>query len=464
MKIYLCFALAIVALAATAPVRAQEPTMADVLASTPGRANSILYVDVPALRGLAAGTVLQTGLSDKLGEVRIASELSIQSMEPVWEVGYTTVSGLPDAKSLAASVGGYVDTIAGKSVVWSPKQMYLVPMASDLLGLVRPSDRTIVGQWLRKEQNGNAAQYLATQSKQATKFISLLLAVDLEDAFSQIAIRHRIDTFESLKGADLDSIAATIATVKGIRIIVGRNNLDECIISLDFASSPASLLPVAKQFFVEVLDRNDSSIPEASKWVPTVEGNTLAYRGTISAQTIDEIIGIFTLQSQASALPSSTDKPLPLGNTESVKVAASKAYFDKTSEFIKDVRTRPASSTSSRARWNGVVARRIDELGTLNVDPDLIAYGAAVSQALRGNMLAIQQTNLAYAASGMPAYNNYYGNYGDVYSYYDLNDLSRSNVTSKAQGNMTFSATMAAIEQLESDTRRKLTEKYKVQF
>lgn len=96
-----------------------------------------------------------------------------------------------------------------------------------------------------------------------------------------MAIEQRIESFQSLKGLDTKAIATTLASVQGFRIIIGRKNLDECIISMDFGSSPVYFLPAAKDFFVEMMSRNSSTVLEASKWVASMDGNTIAFRGTV---------------------------------------------------------------------------------------------------------------------------------------------------------------------------------------
>ncbi len=95
-------------------------------------------------------------------------------------------------------------------------------------------------------------------------------------------------------------------------------------------------------------------------------------------------------------------------------------FFTKTADLIKRVRDYSADSTGDRAQWNGKMARRLDELPTLNVDPELVEFATKVSQGLRDNMVAIQQTNISYGTaaqvnSGYSGYDYYenvpYNNY-----------------------------------------------------
>jgi hypothetical protein len=436
--------------------------LADVLGSTPERANAILYFDAPSVREFTKGTPLHDDLSEKLGEVRIAAGLDLKTLEPNWEIGYVTVANLPDANWLAKAVGGYADSIADKPVVWSPRNAYLVPNGNSVLGVVRPADRKLAGRWLKKETSGSAA-YLQKQAAQGLKFISVLLAVDLEDVWSPWAIQQRIESMESLKGADLKSISSVMSSIKGLRVIASRKNLDECIISLDFGNSPASLLPVAKNFFVEVLERNHSSIPEASKWTASVDGNTLSFRGTISPATLDDMLGLFTLQQQASSLPTNKSTEELTASSDSAVIEASKAYFAKTSSIIKRVRDYSAGNTGERAQWNARMANRIDELPTLNVDPELIEFGANVSQGLRGNAVTLQQTNITSSTNAMINAGNAYGYNNNGY-YNDGNSPLQYRAMARGVGFSAYKELISAIDQMEGDIRRRMTEKFKVQF
>ncbi len=278
---------------------------------------------------------------------------------------------------------------------------------------------------MRKEGRGAAASYLQEQANQGTTYLSMLLAVDIKDSLSRIAIRERIESFDSLRGKDLDIIADTLSKVEGIRVIVGRKSLDECIIGIDFASSPSALLPIARELFAEILSRNEASIPEVTSWVPKFEGNSVSFRGTISAETIDDLLGIFSLHRQASPHTGSAPK-MQVTNGESEIREASVTYFNRTSDIIKRVRDYTARGTGERAHWNGQMARRLDELPTLKVDPELVDYTAKVSQGLRGNMLAIQRTNIASNASSTV-------NSGSYGYYYDGNEPYKYSAVARAK-------------------------------
>jgi hypothetical protein len=446
----------------------QQRSLAEVVASTPDRANAMLFVDVPSVRSFVQGTPLFNDLNEMITEVRIAAELNLKSMQPNWEIGYVGLKGVTESNLLAKKVGGYVDSIAGASVVWSPSQSYLVPVSGDLLGFVRPSDRKLASRWLKKQSDKSASPYLKKHAAE-TKFVSVLLAIDLEDVWSPIAIEQRTESLESIKSIDRKKFASTLSSIQGIRFMVNRKNLDDCIIGLDFTTSPDAILPIAKPFFVEVLTRNQASIPEVANWKVSIEENSLLYRGKINAATLDDLLGIFTVQRQASNLPSENSSSADV-SAEKARLEASKNFFGKMTSIVDRVREYSAVNTGDRAQWNGKMARRIDELPTLNVDPELVQFGAKISEGLRGNMVALQQANISYGTnavvnSGVGVYSTYNDVYGAGYGYYyDVNAPAKYQAAAQGAGNFAYRDIIAKIDQMVGDMRRAMTDKYQVQF
>lgn len=443
--------------------QAQSTGLAELLATTPERANAILYVDAPLVRSFVVGTPLYQDLPEALKEVKIAAELDFKAFNPNWEIGYLTLKKSADAADLSAATGGYIDTISNRPVVWSPNESYIVPMEDDMVGFVRPADRQIVSRWLKNEK-GRASSFLTKHALQSSQFFAVLLAVDLEDVWSPIALQDKIADLTSIKGVNKKQLVSLLSTIRGIRVVVSKKNLDDCIVSLEFGSSPEFLLPVAKDFFVEVLDKNQSSIPDASNWSPSVDGNVLAFRGTISPGTLDDLIGVFTAQHMQDKLSKSESSES--SSSEQMVLRASKDYFDKVVGIVDRIRSYSAHGTGDRAQWNARLANRIDELPTLNVDSDLIDFGARISSGLRGNVVAMQTANITAGTARVVNDGGYYygnGNYSGGY-YYDVNAPAKYRATAQGVGNISYRELISQIDQLIGDTRREMTEKFKVQF
>lgn len=450
--------------------QAQEPKLEGLLQRSPSPANSICYIHTPSLKKLLADANLTLDLADKVEEVWLVSDLDTEALQPMWEAGYATMKQTSDVEALAKSVGGYVDMIGDQKVVWTPKQSYLLPIGQNRIGFLRPAKRNLLSEWIQGTRSTAIPAFLAAQAKQPEQYLSVMLAVNLKNTFSPVNLAQRLGSFESLKNQNADEAAQLLATIQGISLIVGRQSLAECILTVEFDQSPASLSAVGGAVLNEVLNQNGTSAPEVASWKVKVDGNKLSFQGPISAESLDSVLGIFSIQGYAEEV---SDKLAPMPQTtqgsSSAMQIASKEYFDKVKVFIERVRKYEAQSTGYRAKWDEQQARRIDELGTLNVDPQLIEYGTTVASILRGNSTSIRVGNVAagQVEASQATSGGYYGGYYGG-SYLSNRAAMRDAMTTGAQQRMaaggSYRVALSNIDQLTGAVRRAMTEKYKVQF
>ncbi len=484
------FTFAVSWLIATSGVSA-EPSLADVLRSTPKPANSVMHADLASLRQLTLGTPLEIDLPSNVDRVRLASEIDFARLQPNWEIGYATMKSIPGPDAVAQATGGYVENVVNRDVVWTPNQMYLVPLPDRVLSIVRPADRKFLSQWLRKDRNASSSEFLAREAGKNLAPLSLLIAVDLEDVISPDNVAERLGDFTSLKGKDSGAVAKDLANLQGVALEVSRDTLTRTTITVTFREWPSALAPIAKEFFNELLQRRGSSIGDIQTWkLSSLEAQKqLQFTGSITPQVLDDVLGIFTVQRQTESIAHYEQQPkVPAQETsQSVVAENTREYFKKLVNIIHRVRDYSADNTGDRAQWNGNMANRIDDIPTLNVDSDMVQFGAEVGRALRTNMMSMQLTNIAVGAQAVAndagtsgfttatgfgtiagaragAYNSYYGGGAIGGNYYDPNSPMKYYRMSQAQGNTAFKQMMAQMEQAVSDMRRRMTEKYSIQF
>jgi len=469
-----------------------EPSMLDVLRSCPKTANAIVQGDMVALRKLTLGSPLHEDLPGNVVRVRIAAELDLESFQPDWEIGYAAVEKTSTAESIAQREGGYVDTLQGRSIVWTPNEMYLVPLADNVVSIVRPADRKFVGQWLKKDRSNVVSSYLQQVAGRLTDRQSVSIAVDLEDVLSTGVLNEKLAQSKSLQGKNIESIAKSLSSVQGITISVASDALEATVL-IDFLSAPTELTPVAKAFFAEVLTARGVQLDEFSQWKMSAvsEGKTLSFTGPIASETLDDLLGMFTVHRASRGVTpvTNTDSPAaPTSGQTSPSVVAenTRDYFRKVINIVHRVRDYSANNTGERAQWNGNMANRIDEMPTLEVDPQMVMFGAEVAKSLRSNSMSMQLTNISQGAAAVAAdagtgafstatavgtmagmgygYGGYgnYGTYGG--NFVDPNSPVKYYRMGQAQGNTSFKELMARLEQSLADMRRTMTEKYKIQF
>jgi hypothetical protein len=460
--------------------RAQDKTkLVEALQSSPSPANSIAYLHVPSLSKLASDANMDAQLSDKVEEVWQIAQIDPFTLHPRWEAGNATLKHPANAEAIAQAYGGYVDEIAGKRVVWTPRQSYLIPQ-DNRVGFLRPADRTLLSSWVTSTTRRDPSRFLLQQAQQPEQYLSFMLAIDLENALSPVALGQRLGNLDTLKGQDLKSVASVMASTKGISIIIGRKSLKQCILAVEFGQSPAQLQPFAREMLNEILNRSGSSAPEVLEWDVKVDGNKLMFQGAITEASLDGLIGILSIQGHADhAAQASSSKPQT--DVRGSTPYETKAYFDRVLKLVKRTEEYEAQTTGYRAKWNDINAKRIDELPSLGVDSEMVAYGANVARLLRENSAAIRGVNVAtgqqQAAQGLEGgyyasggyYGGYYGgSYGGVSGYYDPNSTSDYQMVAGAQARMagfgSFANTMTQIDQLTGDVRRRMTEKFGTQF
>jgi hypothetical protein len=466
--------------------------MLDVLRSCPKTANAIVQGDMVALRKLTLGSPLHEDLPGNVVRVRIAAELDLESFQPDWEIGYAAVEKSSTAESIAQREGGYVDTLQGRSIVWTPNEMYLVPLADNVVSIVRPADRKFVGQWLKKDRSNVVSSYLQQVAGRLTDRQSVSIAVDLEDVLSTGVLNEKLAQSKSLQGKNIESIARSLSSVQGITISVASDALEATVL-IDFLNAPTELTPVAKAFFAEVLTARGVQLDEFSQWKMSAvsEGKTLSFTGPIASETLDDLLGMFTVHRASRGVTpvTNTDSPAaPTSGQTSPSVVAenTRDYFRKVINIVHRVRDYSANNTGERAQWNGNMANRIDEMPTLEVDPQMVMFGAEVAKSLRSNSMSMQLTNISQGAAAVAAdagtgafstatavgtmagmgygYGGYgnYGSYGG--NFVDPNSPVKYYRMGQAQGNTSFKELMARLEQSLADMRRTMTEKYKIQF
>lgn len=472
-----------------------EPSMLDVLRSCPKTANALVQGDLVALRKLTLGSPLHEDLPGNVVRVRIAAELDLESFQPDWEIGYAAVEKTSTAESIAQREGGYVDTLQGRSIVWTPNEMYLVPLADNVVSIVRPADRKFVGQWLKKDRSNVISGYLQQVAGRLTDRQSVSIAVDLEDVLSMGVLSEKLAPSKALQGKNIEAIAKSLSLVQGITISVASDALEATVL-IDFLNAPTELTPVAKAFFAEVLTARGMQLDEFSQWKMNAisEGKTLSFTGPIASKTLDDLLGMFTLHRASRGVTNATNAtksdgpaaPNASQTSPSVVAENTKDYFKKVINIVHRVRDYSANNTGERAQWNGNMANRIDEMPTLDVDPQMVMFGAEVAKSLRSNSMSMQLTNIsqgaaavaadagtgafstATAAGTMAGMGYGYGGYGNYGSYggnfVDPNSPVKYYRMGQAQGNTSFKELMARLEQSLADMRRTMTEKYKIQF
>jgi len=431
----------------------------------------------------ADGAHLVAELPEHVKKAALSAFLDFDSLDPVWEMGSLTFAKnkLPTPKGIAEHVGGYLDKIAGRPIVYSPRNRYILLDNADRLTINKPADRTAVANWVRglSKPALTLPDYLKRVVEKAADDVPLVLAIDMTDAISPIPLKEKLQTLNSLADikSSLDNLVQLFSGLEGITFTVDLDEQFQGRLQFDFAVAPTLLQKTGKALVIEVFGRRGILLPEMHGWEGHVEGKALVLSGPLNAMSIVNLLTLFTSSPSTDTTPE--DAPASAGDTtaaaEKKKAQASKRYFTSVTRVIEETRNVKGKSVAEHGVWNDKLARKIDQIPMLDVDKDLLDYGSQVSQLIRGAGVAIKKANMAASTQKAPDYtvNTNYGfgvgyGYGYGYGAYSVNnnDFYNQQVAQQAhvQGMTQHVSNLEQVDNLTTAIRREMTERYRIEF
>jgi len=482
-----------------ASAAATRADFTDLIGRIPPNANAIIVVDFEkVMKSPLAGKEnwkdkQADAYSDRPmivppGATRLitAALIDTKTLSSDWEVSVMDMSKAPSMEAIAAGGHGFVDTVGGKRAVWSPINAYFVQLESKILGTVAPANRQFAARWASgKAVTGSVhvSDYLKVAAMSAGDDAEFLMALDLEDVTCARQVRARMmnESFESLSGKKVDenAVARTVASIKGITLRVNLGASATGNLSIDFGKDAAPLEGIAKDLFLEMLDRAGAEVPDFAKWQFSAKGSSIVAHGKLSSESIRNLYSVVNPPSPSESASAGDASVVPADSTQNnPTAAASKKYFAAVSVITDKIGNDYTSSPSMAkfAAWMRRDAQRINRLPILNVDPALIAYGADVSARL-------SQAAQVFTVGGLNAESQTAGiNEGYTELSYDAStdsyhsgarDVDRRNVANQrrqvAKAEAARTATAAGevfkgLRELSAKVRADMTAKYKVEF
>ena len=160
-------------------------------------------------------------------------------------------------------------------------------------------------------------------------------------------------------------------------------------------------------------------------------------------------------------------------STQDAKLAASKKYFQHISLLLDDLRTevKGAQKAKFAQMMLNKAALEIDRLPLLNVDEELLAYGAGVASSLRGmrNLSKNAGLDFQYRKAQMQGNSGGYGGYGYGYGgFYGGGSVAGATTSTYRQETALLQsnelAVLTMLEEKTAEIRKKMTLKYQVEF
>lgn len=412
----------------------------------------------------------------------IAAEVNLTTMVREHQIGFVKVNNLPNFNSLAAREGGNTDEIADQLTVFSPRNVYFTSFPGGTFAAVSPADRQFLSRWLRANKAGKLsplAPYLQAAADSA-RGNTVTIALDLQDSVDPGLLQFGLGASPVMvkhKGFNLKGLSVFLARAKGLTFAARVTDAVSASITVEFADDTQNYKGFLKDLFLEVIDSYGVSIPGLEQWEAKITEKTLTLSGPMAPEDLRRAVSLFAFPQPDLEPPSAT------GDQDGPNAAATKRYVVAVDEILKDIKSKMDSTNYYKtATWHDKAAQQLEHLSYRSVDP--IAVDAArqaarnlrlISDSLRGVPVDINAaTSKAYIYGQSNPYWGWgphwggwwggYRRYNSVSVQTNLPQVQAEISKTVADDQKKRTATWTQIDQLMSDARRKLTDKYKTGF
>ena len=493
--------------ALVARAQAQDQRFQEMVKQLPRSANAVVLLNMEKAKqspmGVREGWSANIEKAFEAGLVRVppqatrfvlAAELDFEFMEPVWEAALMDSDTDISMEQIAKNRGGVVDTIEGLPAVVLPNDTYVLQLGPRTLGAMGPGKRQAVVRWIRESRDTSLprlpgyldelASYSDTAGSEIIMGIDLNGALALERVVAKL--KENQPSLDEWK-ADLPALAKLLSGVQGFRVGVRIGEEPSGKIVVDFRGDASFTQGYAKPLLLQVMANQGASIADLEGWTAQAKQSQISLAGTFSKDGLRRLLSVVDSPAPAQTTAVLAPEQVSPGDLPKLRAQASLDHFHAVTAMANDLKKdmKGLANLASSALFFDKYAKRIERLPILNVDEELLNYSAFVADQLRnasgsvrgmGIRSGVRESQITSSSAGYGYVGGYrygaYGGYGGVRSVYSPRAEARGIaadrrvVRSEEKGNMATNVHQIrdAMIGATSDMRRKMTQKYQVEF
>jgi hypothetical protein len=417
--------------------------------------------------------------------VVVGSVVSAGTLNPIFEVALIDLGVPANLEKIARAQNGWVEDLAGRPAARTDNDVYYVQINDAVVAAISPAQRQLASRLVEApRQAGGLNDFLSGAIGQFGDN-EVVIALDLTNAFSapQVARAIAFGGLPSLDNydGDLARLGPALASIRGVKIAMNVEKDITATATVDFANAPSVPQASLKPFCLDVLREAGLHHPQLDEWSFKQDGSRIVATGPMDVTLFANVLSVFSPSTGAESVGPAATADANAGATppptEAAKspAEASPSYYRAVAAML-DSAHKTASPTQS-ASWLTAQARRIQQLPTLNVDPELLAWGNDVSEAFTkaAAVLSTGQTKAMSAAQsiGSPTASASYSQSG-----YSSADSAESRAafrnaqmqrraaaqSAKAEASQQAVAVISDVIGTRGEIRAKMTQKYQVEF
>jgi len=422
----------------------------------------------------------------------MASKIDFEFMEPVWEVAIMDLDEEIPLEPLAKSRDGTLDTIEGLPALLLPNDTYLVQLGPKTLGGMAPANRQEVVRWIREVRKPSPPplspylQKAAVYSDEAGSEIIMALDLDGVMSFERVgkylkSHQKELDEWQ----ADLVKTTQLFSSIQGIRIGVRIGEKQSSKIAVDLRTDASLVASYAKPLLLQVLSDKGALIEDFQSWTVKIKGSEISLAGTLSDSGRQRLMSVIDSPVSENSLAKAPS--VSPGEKPAMEAKKSREYFRAVVGMADDLKKdmRNVKNLASTNYFFDKYAKRIERMPILGVDEELLDYSAFVANTLRqasgsvktmGIQTNVRQTQATgggvYSDNGGYGYGGYrYGAYGAYGRGAQMADIKAAGAQKRVVGAEETAIMATDVQKLRqdiiaatTDIRRKMTQKYQIEF
>jgi hypothetical protein len=328
-----------------------------------------------------------THLPPTVTRVVVAEQLDINSLQPSWRAALIELSEPITPGEVRSRESGTEDKVMGYPVVITPHGRAIVFLKSKLVAEMDAVSRQEIARWINQftdKSKPTLSPYLQRAAEERKPGAQVSFAIDLSEAFDLEGVRKRLKSSTALQGkrVDFEGLVKTVASTRGVKLSMEVDKEINGEIRVEFGESAEPLHSVGKDLILSAMRAMGAALDDLDSWSGSVEEKAFVLRGKLSERGARMLLSPATARTSGSPYSGVSPGLEPPPNPKAIP---SQMYFRSVTSLLDELNKEKKPKTiSQRGYWYEQYATKIDALPILNVDQELLDFGAAVSSTLRG--------------------------------------------------------------------------------
>ena len=328
-------------------------------------------------------------LPPKVERMVVASQFDLSYLTPIWTVSVISLDSKFGLSDIAAKRNRPLDSVAERNALVLPSDVYLVQLDNDSLGAMVPADRQQLTRWVESASNRSAIQssYISEAFAFADRNSDITIAFDLNSAVSSDAARTSFMNFDSIRPANVERAAMAASRLRGFMLGITIRDKVYAALRVDFLPGTVGVDLFNKATIIEALENRGVMIDEINDWEFSREAGTLMLKGTLSESGLRQINSLVAQPVQSIFRGIGSEVASPSDSQSNNPEVATRRYLNRIELIFQDfdlfLRRQNRQAIHGFQRWFSANAEQIDMLPTENVNPEILEFGARVSEGFR---------------------------------------------------------------------------------